>query len=75
MKVWHLSEPQSVCVLTIESHQAAVWAVLQVRDDLIISGSADKTIKFFRANGSLVKTLTGICIQILALSIVIPMAS
>lgn len=59
VKMWHLSESQSKCILTMKSHEAAVWAVLQVKDDLFISGSADKTIKFFRLDGSVVKTLTG----------------
>lgn len=60
VKLWHLSDQNSSCSLTIESHEAAVWAVLYTKQDFIITGSADKTIKIFQKDGSLIKTLTGI---------------
>lgn len=59
VKVWNLSQAGGTCVLTISKHDAAVWTVLQANEDLIITGSADKTIKCFQSNGNLVKTLTG----------------
>ncbi|XKL66639.1 hypothetical protein PGB90_010059 [Kerria lacca] len=59
VKLWHLSDQNSSCSLTIESHEAAVWAVLYTKQDFIITGSADKTIKIFQKDGSLIKTLTG----------------
>lgn len=54
-----ISRTGSQCLLTIKGHQQAVWAVLHTKSDLIVTGSADKTIKVHKNDGSLIKTLTG----------------
>lgn len=59
MKVWSLSRTGSLCLLTIKGHQAAVWALLNTKSDLIVTGSADKTIRVHKNDGSLIKTLKG----------------
>ncbi|EDO36511.1 predicted protein [Nematostella vectensis] len=47
------------CVMTLEGHDAAVWAVLLMPDHgLMLTGSADKTIKLWKA-GSCQSTFTG----------------
>ncbi|KAK7170036.1 hypothetical protein R3I94_000318 [Phoxinus phoxinus] len=54
-KVW-LGEK---CMMTLEGHTAAVWAVLILPDQgLMLSGSADKTIKLWKA-GRCENTYTG----------------
>eukprot|EP00066_Takifugu_rubripes_P003991 XP_003967013.1 PREDICTED: phospholipase A-2-activating protein [Takifugu rubripes] len=54
-KVW-LNEK---CMMTLEGHSAAVWAVLILPEQgLMLSGSADKTIKLWRA-GHCDRTFTG----------------
>ena len=60
VRMWKISPTGGTCILTICKHDAAVWTVLQTKEDLIVTGSADKTIKIFQPNGNLVKTLTGI---------------
>lgn len=59
VKMWFISDKQAECILTIKSHQLSVWAVLHMKCNLILSGSADKTIRVFSANGSLIKIFTG----------------
>ena len=59
VRMWKLSQTGGTCILTISKDEAAVWTVLQPKVDLIVTGSADKTIKLFLPNGNLVKKLTG----------------
>lgn len=58
-KVWSLSGSEPSCLKTIKGHEAAVWAVLCIRKSLIVTGSADKTIKIFGNDANLLKTLKG----------------
>ncbi|KAL4236565.1 hypothetical protein ACF0H5_004950 [Mactra antiquata] len=54
-KVW-LSQK---CVLTLEGHEAAVWAVaIMPEQGVMLTGSADKTIKVWKA-GKCEKTIRG----------------
>ncbi|XP_022687137.1 phospholipase A-2-activating protein-like isoform X2 [Varroa jacobsoni] len=47
------------CMLTLEGHQGAVWAVaLMPQQGLILTGSADRAIRLWRA-GACEKTFTG----------------
>ncbi|KAJ3027276.1 UNVERIFIED_CONTAM: hypothetical protein HDU68_004141 [Siphonaria sp. JEL0065] len=46
------------CVLTLEGHAQAVWAVMSAGDYGILTASADKTIKLWK-DGKCVRTLTG----------------
>lgn len=43
---------------SLEGHGAAVWAVLPLDDDTILTASADKTIKLWK-NGKLAHTYQG----------------
>lgn len=43
---------------SLEGHEAAVWAVLPLNDDTILTASADKTIKLWK-NGKLAHTYQG----------------
>ena len=48
------------CVMTLEGHEAAVWAVaIMAEGGFMLTGSADKTIKMWRA-GKCEKTFRGI---------------
>ncbi|XP_053603095.1 phospholipase A-2-activating protein [Plodia interpunctella] len=57
-KVWNLNNPNSI-PLTIKGHQAAVWAIVEVHNGTYATASADKTIKLWKKDGSLISTLTG----------------
>lgn len=47
------------CIFTMTGHEAAVWDVLvRSHDEIVVTASADKTIKVFRS-GAFVRTLTG----------------
>lgn len=59
VKMWSISEDDTKCILTIKIDQTSVWAVLHMKRDLIVTGSADKLIRLFNVNGVLIKTLTG----------------
>lgn len=59
VKMWRISEADTKCILTIKIDQTSIWAVLHMKQDLIVIGSADKLIRLFNVNGILIKTLTG----------------
>ncbi|PSN46406.1 Phospholipase A-2-activating protein [Blattella germanica] len=44
---------------TLSGHEAAVWCVVQLRGGDIVTGSADKSIKIWKKDGSFKTTLTG----------------
>uniref|UniRef100_A0A8D9BFC4 Phospholipase A-2-activating protein n=2 Tax=Cacopsylla melanoneura TaxID=428564 RepID=A0A8D9BFC4_9HEMI len=56
-KVWCLETQQ--CLITIRSHEMAVWGVIQLTNGIIVTGCADKTIKLHTEEGAFLKTLTG----------------
>lgn len=53
------TQSDNLCVFTLQGHSAAVWAVVILPEQgLMLSGSADKTIKLWKA-GRCEKTYTG----------------
>ncbi|PSN72479.1 PFU-domain-containing protein [Corynespora cassiicola Philippines] len=54
-RVWEVGNWGTSTVL--EGHQAAVWAVLAYDASTIITGCADKQIRIFRPDGSLVRAI------------------
>ncbi len=62
---WTLSESGTTCSLKIQSHQATVWAVLQMKQNLLVTASADKTVKVFHPNGDCIKTLGNFTVELL----------
>lgn len=56
-KLWCLETQQSK--LTIQAHEMAVWAVVQLSNGIIVTGCADKSIKLHSEEGVYLKTLTG----------------
>ncbi|XP_063361364.1 phospholipase A-2-activating protein [Cydia amplana] len=57
-KVWNVNNPQATPV-TLKGHQAAVWAVVELGNGTYATASADKTIKLWKKDGSLITTLAG----------------
>ncbi|XP_047985835.1 phospholipase A-2-activating protein isoform X2 [Leguminivora glycinivorella] len=57
-KVWNVNNPHAT-PLTLKGHQAAVWAVVELGNGTYATASADKTIKLWKKDGSLITTLTG----------------
>lgn len=55
-RVWSRSNWETVHIL--EGHTASVWAVLALDENVILTGSADKTIRMWK-DGKLVKVLNG----------------
>lgn len=57
-KVWNLNNPRA-SPLTLKGHQAAVWAVIDLGNGTYATASADKTIKLWKKDGSVISTLSG----------------
>lgn len=55
--IWDVEKGEAV--VTLEGHQASVWAVLAYDQDTVITGCADKTIRVFRRDGKLQKKFQG----------------
>lgn len=66
-KLWCLETQRSKFTLT--GHESAVWGVVQVANGIIVTASADKTIRLHSAEGKLLQSLTGHtdCVRGLAL--------
>jgi phospholipase A-2-activating protein len=54
-RIWPVGKWDISTVL--QGHTAAVWAVLSFDKDTVITGCADKIIRVFRINGSLVRSI------------------
>ncbi|XP_028174259.1 phospholipase A-2-activating protein-like, partial [Ostrinia furnacalis] len=57
-RVWNVNKPHAT-PLILKGHQAAVWAVLELGDGAYATASADKTIKLWKKDTTLITTLTG----------------
>lgn len=45
---------------TLKGHDLAVWGIIEVSPNLIVTGAADKTVKIWvKASGNCQSTLTG----------------
>lgn len=56
-KLWDISSGATLA--TFVGHEAAVWAVVQLKNGNVITGAADKNIIIWSKDGSKVKTVTG----------------
>lgn len=56
-KLWDISSGATLA--TFVGHEAAVWAVVQLKNGNVITGAADKNIIIWNKDGSKVKTVTG----------------
>lgn len=56
-KLWSVVEQK--CILTLSGHESSVWSVVQLTSGLIVTGSADKTIRVYFPDGKHQRTLTG----------------
>jgi len=45
IKIWDILS--SICLKTIHAHSATVYTLVKIRDNEIISGSEDKSIKLW----------------------------
>lgn len=57
--VWKVSGVESLALLTLKGHEAAVWAVSTFPNGHIVTGSADKTIIYWNEHGEKLKVLKG----------------
>ncbi|KAF9409483.1 hypothetical protein HW555_011158 [Spodoptera exigua] len=57
-KVWNINASRTP-PLSLKGHQAAVWAAVELFNDTYATASADKTIKLWKKDGSIISTLTG----------------
>ncbi|KAI5644066.1 PUL domain-containing protein [Phthorimaea operculella] len=57
-KVWNVNMPQATPV-TLKGHQAAVWCIVELGNGTYATASADKTIKLWKKDGTVISTLTG----------------
>jgi len=63
-RLWDWSKKSTE--LTYTGHEASVWSVLQLSPDVVVTASADKTIKVWsRKTGHCQSTLTGLYISFL----------
>ena len=56
--IWKLDSSVNP-LATFSGHQSAVWCVIQLNGGDVVTGSADKSIKIWKKEGSLRCTLTG----------------
>ncbi|PZC79265.1 hypothetical protein B5X24_HaOG216531 [Helicoverpa armigera] len=57
-KVWNINAVRTP-PLTLKGHQAAVWAAVELFNGTYATASADKTIKLWAKDGTVISTLTG----------------
>lgn len=57
--MWNINTPASTPV-TFKGHQAAVWSNIELYNGTLATASADKSIKLWTKDGTLLSTLTGI---------------
>ncbi|KAL0840126.1 hypothetical protein ABMA28_015431 [Loxostege sticticalis] len=57
-RVWNINKPRAT-PLVLKGHQAAVWAVLELGNSTYATASADKTIKLWNKDATLITSLTG----------------
>lgn len=58
-RVWAIAGLGQSTSIVLEGHEAAVWAVVALPSGRFITGSADKNIIYWGANGERLKTLKG----------------
>lgn len=56
-KLWSVVDQK--CILTLTGHESSVWSVIQLTSGLIVTGSADKTVRVYFPDGKFQRTLTG----------------
>ncbi|XP_076265264.1 phospholipase A2 activator protein [Rhynchophorus ferrugineus] len=56
---YHNLTGRPTCLVTFSGHSAAIWSVIQLKDNKIVTASADKTIIIWSNNGDKFQTLTG----------------
>ncbi|XP_026739639.1 phospholipase A-2-activating protein [Trichoplusia ni] len=57
-RVWNINAARNA-PLILKGHQAAVWAAVELFSNTYATASADKTIKLWMKDGSIITTLTG----------------
>ncbi|VEN56039.1 unnamed protein product, partial [Callosobruchus maculatus] len=58
-KYWDLSSSRTKAIVTFSGHEAAVWYVKQLGNNLVVTASADKTIGVWTLQGRGINSLKG----------------
>lgn len=58
-RIWTIDESGISCAVVLKGHEGAVWSAISLPNKQFVTGSADKTIVYWNADGDRLKVLKG----------------